>query len=111
MLRRNYGYKCLFVGIASIFGYSLYGNEELALYTAHETKGMSGLDEDGILNVLREDQCVIHDHNKVNYNDKYDFCNIECNAHLLRDLEKVSINLPNREWSKRLKNHIYSYLF
>ncbi len=30
----------------------------------------------------------MHDHNKVNYNKEYSFSNIECNVHLLRDLQE-----------------------
>ena len=63
------------------------------LFKAHEKKNMDGLDKDNILNLLNQEQMVIHDHNKVNYNSKYDFMNVECNAHLLRDLQKVSDGL------------------
>lgn len=82
-----------------------YGDERLALYTAHQHKNKQGLDEDGILKLLPRDTVVMHDHNKVNYNAEYSFINIECNAHLLRDLEKVSEYLK-REWSKTLKELI-----
>ncbi len=30
----------------------------------------------------------MHDHNKVSYNEKYSFRNLECNQHLQRDLQK-----------------------
>ena len=50
-----------------------YGTEKLAMYTAHEHKNKEGLDEDGILNVLAKDTVVVHDHNKVNYNEEYKF--------------------------------------
>ena len=86
-----------------------YGDERLALYKAHEKKNMEGLDKDNILNLLNKEQMVIHDHNKVNYNSKYDFMNVECNAHLLRDLQKVSDNIPERTWAKLLKEHIQNY--
>ena len=86
-----------------------YGDERLALYKAHEKKNMEGLDKDNILNLLNNKQLVIHDHNKVNYNSKYDFMNAECNAHLLRDLQKVSDNIPERTWAKLLKENIQKY--
>lgn len=78
-----------------------YGTENLAMYTAHEHKNKEGLDEDGILNVLANDAVVIHDHNKVNYNEEYKFKNAECNRHLISDLKKVIDNL-NHKWAKDL---------
>ena len=43
----------------------------------------------------------VHDHNKVNYNSDYEFQNVECCVHLLRDLKKVVDNLDH-EWPKNL---------
>lgn len=80
-----------------------YGDEELAFYVAHETKGKTGLDEDKILNLVDKNAYVMHDHNIVNYNSDYNFNNIECCIHLLRDLERVSQNIPNRTWSSKTK--------
>ena len=37
----------------------------------------------------------MHDHNKINY--KYDYQNIECNIHLIRDLEKCKNN-TSHDW-------------
>ena len=78
-----------------------YGTEKLAMYTAHSQKDKNGLDEDGILNVLAKETVVVHDHNKVNYNEDYYFRNAECNVHLIRDLKKVINNL-NHTWAKKL---------
>ena len=78
-----------------------YGTEKLAMYTAHEHKDKEGLDEDNILNVLATDAVVVHDHNKVNYNEDYKFRNAECNRHLISDLKKVIDNL-NHKWAKDL---------
>lgn len=86
-----------------------YGNEKLALYYAHETKGKTGLDEDNILNLLPATTWVMHDHNKVNYNEDYSYINVECCSHLSRDLEKVSQNIPNRTWAKKLKDLFNKY--
>ena len=86
-----------------------YGNEDVALYCAHEHKNKKGLDKDNILNLLTSNTIVEHDHNIVNYNDDYSFINAECCVHLLRDLEKVSINLPNRTWSKKMKELFKEY--
>lgn len=44
---------------------------------------------------------VVHDHNKVNYNDDYEFQNVECCVHMLRDLKKVIDNLQH-EWPKQM---------
>ena len=78
-----------------------YGTENLAMYTAHEHKDKNGLDEDRILNVLGNETVVVHDHNKVNYNEEYKFKNAECNRHLISDLKKVIDNL-NHKWAKDL---------
>jgi transposase len=79
-----------------------YGDETLALYTAHRYKNKDGLDDDGILKLLPAETSVMHDHNRVNYNKEYSFSNIECNVHLLRDLQKTTDNLQH-EWSAQLK--------
>lgn len=82
-----------------------YGNEKYALYVAHEHKDKKSLDEDCILKSLDKTKIVMHDHNKVNYNKEYSFTNIECNAHLQRDLQKVIDNLDHN-WAKELKSLI-----
>ena len=65
-----------------------YGNERIAYYVAHEKKDLKGILEDGILQALPEMTRVMHDHNTVNYNKLFRFLNMECNSHLLRDLQK-----------------------
>ena len=79
-----------------------YGDDKTALYVAHQHKNKEGLDDDGILKLLPPDTVVMHDHNKVNYNKEYNFNNIECNVHLLRDLQKTTDNLQHK-WSAELK--------
>jgi len=79
-----------------------YGDETTALYAAHLHKDKVGLDDDGILKLLPKETVVMHDHNKVNYNKEYSFSNIECNVHLLRDLQKTTDNLQH-QWSGKLK--------
>ena len=78
-----------------------YGDDRIAYYTAHPQKNKQGLDDDQILISLSEDTIVMHDHNKVNYNEDYTFINVECCVHLLRDLKKVVDNLGH-EWAKNL---------
>lgn len=78
-----------------------YGNKRFALYFAHIKKDKAGIDEDGILQSLDKDTIVVHDHNKVNYNDDYEFQNAECCTHLLRDLKSDTDNL-NNDWTKEL---------
>ena len=75
-----------------------YGDETTAIYFAHKSKDMSGLDKDGILNVLKKGTKVMHDHNIVNYNKKYVFTNIECLIHLMRDLQKNADDTQHTEW-------------
>ena len=65
-----------------------YGDEIIAYYTAHPHKDMESLDEDNVLILLTPDTSVMHDHNKVNYNEKFSYRNLECNQHLQRDLQK-----------------------
>ena len=79
-----------------------YGDDHLALYTAHSRKDKDGLDEDKILSLLPETTVVVHDHNKVNYNSDYFFRNAECCAHLLRDLEKLRQD-SGHEWPYEMK--------
>ncbi len=50
---------------------------------------------------MDEKTVVVHDHNKVNYNEEYKFRNAECCVHLLRDLKKVVDNLSH-EWPKEM---------
>lgn len=78
-----------------------YGNDRIAMYTAHLHKDKAGLDEDGILPLLPATTIVVHDHNIVNYNSAYAFGDAECNVHLLRDLQKATDN-ARHEWSGKL---------
>lgn len=83
-----------------------YSDETIAYYTAHDAKDLNGIIEDDILTVLTEETTVMHDHNRVNYNDRFSFLNIECNQHLERDLQKITDDNPTHTWSDKLKNHI-----
>ena len=80
-----------------------YGNEKFAYYKAHNKKDKDGIDEDKILNLLPKETVVVHDHNKVNYNEDYEFTNAECCVHLIRDLNKIKDNL-NHKWADELIN-------
>jgi hypothetical protein len=82
-----------------------YGDDSISFYTAHARKNMEGLAHDGILGLLKEMTSVMHDHNKVNYNDKFFFQNIECNQHLQRDLQKNSDD-TGHFWSAELKKFL-----
>ena len=84
-----------------------YGNELLAYYTAHQQKNEDGIKEDNILNTLSNEVKVMHDHNKINY--KYSYQNLECNVHLIRDLEKCKDN-TSHEWCDKLKKLIQKSL-
>ena len=84
-----------------------YGDDKIAYYTAHEQKNKQGLDEDQILASLSKEKIVMHDHNKVNYNEEYHFANVECCVHLLRDLKKVVDHLGH-EWAKDLICLLYT---
>jgi len=80
-----------------------YGDEDIAYYTSHEQKNEEGIKEDNILPVLTKEQFVMHDHNKINY--KYSYQNLECNVHLIRDLEKCKLN-TSHIWCEKLKKII-----
>ena len=86
-----------------------YCDKDVILYTAHEKKNKKGLDEDDILNRLLPTVRVVHDHNKVNYNEDYRYVNVECCIHLERDLEKVKTNITESTWSSKLKDLFSSY--
>ncbi len=77
-----------------------YGDEQNAYYTAHNHKNEEGIKEDGILDTLSKNVTVMHDHNKINY--KYSYQNIECNVHLIRDLEKCKNNTCH-DWCDKFK--------
>ena len=77
-----------------------YGNDNIAYYTAHLKKDEEGINEDQVLTTLADDVKVMHDHNKINY--KYSYQNLECNAHLIRDLEKCKNN-TSHEWCSKFK--------
>ena len=77
-----------------------YGDESIAYYTAHLKKDENSILEDDILNTISDNVTVMHDHNKINY--KYSYQNIECNVHLIRDLEKCKDN-TNHEWCGKFK--------
>lgn len=82
-----------------------YGDERLALYTAHERKNMEGIMKDGILPKLGPDTWVMHDHNTINYNHNFHFRNIECNQHLLRDLEGFRLD-SGHVWPDKMQKLI-----
>lgn len=86
-----------------------YGNEDVALYCAHMQKNKEGLDKDNVLKMLSSSTVVEHDHNIINYNDEYSFINTECCQHLIRDLQKVKTNIPNRTWCIKLKELLCEY--
>lgn len=75
-----------------------YGDERIAYYTAHESKGSEGIDEDNVLALLTKKNISMHDHNVYNYNAKWRFRNIECNQHLQRDCQKNADNTTHMEF-------------
>lgn len=85
--------------------FRFYGDETIAYYTAHAHKDMESLDDDNVLNLLSSETKIMHDHNTVNYNEKYCFENIECSQHLQRDCQKNSDDTCHK-WSVNLKELI-----
>ena len=83
-----------------------YGDDSVSYYTAHLHKDMDSLLDDDILPVLTDGTTVMHDHNRVNYNERFCFKNIECSQHLQRDLQKVTDDFPGHTWSSGMKELI-----
>lgn len=69
-----------------------YCTDNVALFVGHESKDEKGLDDDGILLNTKESTIVMHDHILHNYNEKYNFDNVECMTHLIRRLKKMENN-------------------
>ena len=85
--------------------FRFYGNEKVAYYTAHATKGASGIMEDGILSGLTEKTYLMHDHVKFNYRKEFLFRNIECIQHMERELERV-FRASGHTWARDMKGLI-----
>lgn len=83
-----------------------YGNEKLALFKAHPQKNKIGVLHDQLLTLLNEQTKVVHDHNTLNYGAEFSYTNVECNAHLLRDLRKCAEN-TRHDWAEQLSQHIH----
>ena len=82
-----------------------YGNEQLALYTAHMSKGLEGIMQDNVLPALPATATVMHDHCSISYHRSFLFRNVECLQHLERDLQKL-IDICHHKWPEALKNLI-----
>ena len=82
--------------------FRFYGDETIAYYTAHETKGWTGINEDGILELLTSDTWVMHDHCTINYNKKFSFKNLECVQHGERDCQRNTDDTQHK-WSSDVK--------
>ena len=79
-----------------------YCTDKVALFIGHENKKETGLDEDGILMKTTSQTIVMHDHILHNYNNKYNFDNVECMIHLIRRLRKMKKN-TNHDWNDELE--------
>lgn len=86
-----------------------YGNEKLALYTAHLHKDLDSLMNDNVLPVLSGATTVMHDHNTINYHQGFVFKNVECLQHLERDLQKI-IDVAHHSWALSLKELIQLHM-
>lgn len=81
-----------------------YGDDYWAFLIGHKFKNSEGIDDDGILENLSENCVVMHDHVLLNYNNKYNFKNAECNEHTLRYLKGNTDTFPEHEWAKNLRD-------
>lgn len=87
-----------------------YGDEQISYYTAHKKKDMDSIIEDNVLDLLTDETAVMHDHNMVNYNERFCFKNIECIQHLERDLQKSADDNPDHTWAKNMKETISAWI-
>lgn len=85
-----------------------YGDERISYYTAHEKKDLDGVIEDNVPGLLTDETTVMHDHNALNYNERFSFQNIECLQHLERDLQKSADDNPGHAWAAKMKDEISS---
>ena len=92
-------------GVISVNGkdacFRTYCTDNVTLFKAHEKKDKASMDEDKILTETTSYTTVMHDHLKVNYNDDYNYKNVECAIHLIRRLRKMN-ELTKHEWSVKL---------
>lgn len=87
--------------------FRFYGNDTVAYYRAHESKGAEGIEADGILANLTKKTTLMHDHVKYNYRKEFLFRNIECVQHLERELESV-FRASGHAWAGKTKKLIAS---
>lgn len=80
-----------------------YGDDNWALLIGHRKKDEKSIEADGILELLPESCVVMHDHVLLNYNDKYNFKNAECNEHTRRYLKRNMDVFPKHDWAKEMK--------
>ena len=81
-----------------------YGDDNWALLIGHRNKNEKSVDNDGILDLLPASCVVMHDHLLLNYNDKYNFKNAECNEHTKRYLKKNMDIFPEHDWAKEMRD-------
>ena len=77
--------------------FRVYCTDNVTLFKAHEKKNIDGIKKDGILNNTSNNTTVMHDHLKHNYNDDYDYKNVECVIHLIRRLRKMN-EITHHKW-------------
>lgn len=80
-----------------------YGDDNWALLIGHRNKDEKSIDSDGILELLTESCVVMHDHILLNYNDKYNCKNAECNEHAKRYLKKNMDIFPEHNWANEMR--------
>ena len=81
-----------------------YGDNEWAYIVGHRTKKSEDVDSDGILENLTKECTVMHDHVLLNYNDKYNFRNAECNEHIKRYLKGNMDMFPDHTWAEKMRS-------
>jgi len=83
----------------------IYCTDTVSLFFAHEKRNKETIDEDGILSATTHNTTVMHDHYLYNYNDKFNYKNVECLSHILRRLKKMK-NDTKHDWCDKLKKFL-----
>ena len=82
----------------------VYCTDLVVLINATTSKSGDDIKNDGILTKTSENTIVMHDHITFNYNEDFQFENVECMIHLIRRLKKSMLETENANhtWQEKL---------
>lgn len=79
-----------------------YCTDQVVLFKASDSKSKASIDADGILPSSNKDTIVMHDHVLVNYNEEYQFDNVECLVHVIRRMKKMYENTKHEIYKEMI---------